>query len=88
METITQDVSEHAPGKKSVEESHQYVENLEKVAEQGTYYNGEAASHLSIEHRQYLLDRYGTLELDPIPDMGDEDPYNWANGQVSWSLTH
>ncbi|KAJ5248606.1 hypothetical protein N7468_000057 [Penicillium chermesinum] len=29
------------------------------------------------EHREYLLARHGTLDLDPIPDMNDADPYNW-----------
>lgn len=35
------------------------------------------AAHLSEGHRQYLLKRHGTLELDPMPDFGDADPYNW-----------
>ncbi|KAK5562205.1 hypothetical protein LTR43_012199, partial [Exophiala xenobiotica] len=26
---------------------------------------------LSPEHREYLLARHGTLDLDPMPDMGD-----------------
>ncbi|RDH36959.1 benzoate 4-monooxygenase cytochrome P450 [Aspergillus welwitschiae] len=32
---------------------------------------------LTEDHRQYLIQRYGTVELDPIPDMTDADPYNW-----------
>ncbi|KAK3937522.1 major facilitator superfamily domain-containing protein [Diplogelasinospora grovesii] len=32
---------------------------------------------LSEEHRQYLLQRHGTLDLEPVPDMTDNDPYNW-----------
>ncbi|KAK5215083.1 hypothetical protein LTR72_011837 [Exophiala xenobiotica] len=34
---------------------------------------------LSPEHREYLLARHGTLDLDPMPDMGDADPYNWPH---------
>ncbi|RDW84242.1 hypothetical protein BP6252_01832 [Coleophoma cylindrospora] len=32
---------------------------------------------LSDAHKQYLLFRHQTLELDPIPDSNDADPYNW-----------
>lgn len=41
---------------------------------------GEVSS-LSKEHREYLLARHGTLELDPVPDMNDADPYNWAKSK-------
>lgn len=37
---------------------------------------------LSQEHRDYLLNRHGTLDLDPIPDMADADPYNWSSWKV------
>lgn len=32
---------------------------------------------LSDEHKQFLIDRHGTFELDPIPSMSDDDPLNW-----------
>lgn len=38
---------------------------------------------LSREHREYLAQRHGTLELDPIPDANDADPYNWPQSRVS-----
>ncbi|RHZ46621.1 putative MFS multidrug transporter [Aspergillus thermomutatus] len=37
----------------------------------------DAASQLSEPHRAYLLQRHGTLDLDPIPSMDPADPYNW-----------
>jgi hypothetical protein len=40
------------------------------------------ASALSREHRDYLLNRHGTLDLDPMPDMKDADPYNWSAKKV------
>lgn len=40
------------------------------------------ASALSEEHRQYLLQRHGTLDLQPLPDMNDADPYNWPQRKV------
>ncbi|KAJ5765422.1 hypothetical protein N7520_004981 [Penicillium odoratum] len=36
-----------------------------------------AASRLSKSHRDYLMERHGTLELDPLPTMDPADPYNW-----------
>lgn len=57
--------------------------DLEHAATHGTYLDREEAAHLSEEHRQYLLQRHGTLELDPIPLMTDADPYNWPSWKVS-----
>ncbi|KAL2813958.1 major facilitator superfamily domain-containing protein [Aspergillus granulosus] len=34
-------------------------------------------SGLSLAHREYLLNRHGTLDLDPLPSADDDDPYNW-----------
>ena len=42
-----------------------------------TYIPTNDASGLSQEHRDYLLKRHGTLELDPIPSGDPADPYNW-----------
>lgn len=56
---------------------HQHNEDLEHAATHATYYEKDEIAALSEEHRQYLLQRHGTLELDPVPTMGDADPYNW-----------
>ncbi|KAF9737648.1 hypothetical protein PMIN02_001271 [Paraphaeosphaeria minitans] len=53
------------------------VPGLENANTHGTYLAGDEMARLSEEHRQYLLERHGTLELDPIPSMTDADPYNW-----------
>lgn len=58
-------------------------EDLEHAATHGTYLDKEEESHLSEEHRQYLLERHGTLDLDPLPTMGIADPYNWPTWKVS-----
>lgn len=42
----------------------------------------EEARNLSSEYRQYLINRHGTVELDPMPDMNDADPYNWPKWKV------
>ncbi|KAE8378666.1 major facilitator superfamily domain-containing protein [Aspergillus bertholletiae] len=39
----------------------------------------DATSLLSDQHRDYLLQRHGTLDLDPIPSMDPADPYNWPS---------
>ncbi|KAJ7615307.1 major facilitator superfamily domain-containing protein [Roridomyces roridus] len=36
---------------------------------------------LSPEHQHYLLQRHGTLDLDPMPSMDPADPYNWSNSK-------
>lgn len=38
---------------------------------------------LSEPHKSYLIQRHGTLDLDPIPSMDPADPYNWASWKVS-----
>jgi len=42
-----------------------------------TYIDEGELSHLTQEHRDYLLARHGTLALDPIPSDDPADPYNW-----------
>ncbi|KAJ5267632.1 Major facilitator superfamily domain general substrate transporter [Penicillium angulare] len=46
-------------------------------AGQAATYEESVAARLPKAHRDYLLQRHGTLELDPIPGMGPADPYNW-----------
>ncbi|OIW34601.1 MFS general substrate transporter [Coniochaeta ligniaria NRRL 30616] len=41
---------------------------------------GKAESN-TMKHLEYLLARHGTLELDPMPDMNDADPYNWPKAE-------
>lgn len=50
---------------------------------QEAFYVEDQVAHLTEEHRQYLLTRHGTLDLDPIPDMNDADPYNWPRWRVN-----
>lgn len=45
------------------------------------------ASGLSAAHRDFLLERHGTLELDPMPSMDPADPYNWPSWKVSSRLS-
>ncbi|CRL18343.1 Sucrose/H+ symporter, plant [Penicillium camemberti] len=40
-------------------------------------YAESMTAHLPKAHRDYLMERHGTLELDPIPGMSPADPYNW-----------
>lgn len=71
---------------------HMHVEGADP-SPQGTeagkysdFYIEDQLAHLSEEHRQYLLTRHGTLDLDPLPDMNDADPYNWPRWRVRTSL--
>ncbi|KAF9893413.1 hypothetical protein FE257_011845 [Aspergillus nanangensis] len=53
-------------------------EYLEK-AEEGHHGSviDPAISSLSSAHREFLLQRHGTLDLDPLPSASSADPYNW-----------
>lgn len=46
------------------------------------FFEQEEINALSEEHRQYLLRTHGTLDLYPVPDMTDADPYNWPQRKV------
>jgi hypothetical protein len=54
---------------------------VEAVGEKADLPTGLAAD-LSPEYREFLLQRHGTLELDPIPAFDDADPYNWPAWKV------
>ncbi|KIX94340.1 uncharacterized protein Z520_10050 [Fonsecaea multimorphosa CBS 102226] len=69
------DTEHHAPSDK------RSTECLENLAPVHTYLDREDINRLSNEHKDYLLHRYGTLDLDPIPDLNDADPYNWPNSK-------
>lgn len=73
----SQDASQ--PGKAGVD----LVESTEGT-ETGipTTYADIVASRLSKSHRDYLMERHGTLELDPIPSLDPADPYNWPSWKV------
>ncbi|KAL2148032.1 hypothetical protein VTI28DRAFT_88 [Corynascus sepedonium] len=48
--------------------------------------NSDKVDALTEEHRQYLLQRHGTLDLEPVPDMTDSDPYNWPKSKKVMNL--
>ncbi|KAI3342594.1 major facilitator superfamily domain-containing protein [Ustulina deusta] len=47
------------------------------------YCENEVKSQNSISeaHRQYIIERHGTDQLDPFPDFNDADPYNWPQSK-------
>ena len=63
-----------------IERPHSDVQGMESG--NSHFYIEERLAHLSEDHRQYLLARHGTLDLDPIPDMNNADPYNWPQWRV------
>ncbi|CAM1505899.1 Fc.00g115360.m01.CDS01 [Cosmosporella sp. VM-42] len=46
----------------------------------------ELESSPSNEHQQYLLERHGTTDLDPMPRMSDDDPLNWPKWKKNTNL--
>ncbi|PVI05024.1 MFS general substrate transporter [Periconia macrospinosa] len=51
--------------------------DLEQVGTHSTQPLSAEITNLSEEHRKYLLEKHGTLDLDPVPSMTDADPFNW-----------
>lgn len=71
--------------KTKTNDHHHVEEGVDSTVESGPkndFYVEDRVAHLSEEHRQYLLARHCTLDLDPIPDMNDADPYNWSTWRV------
>jgi hypothetical protein len=79
MESKDTDNGEGAQHKDTINGNDGYLEHQPTHA---TYYEKEEIAALSEEHRQYLLQRHGTLELDPIPTFAAADPYNWPQWKV------
>ncbi|KAF7903311.1 uncharacterized protein EAF01_006360 [Botrytis porri] len=63
--------------------SGEFSETIDHSATHATYIE---ANELSEEHRQYLLARHGTLDLDPLPGPSEADPYNWTNSNKVTNL--
>lgn len=45
-------------------------------------YIEDGGSNISQSHREYLLQRHGTLNLEPLPSEDPADPYNWPVWKV------
>jgi hypothetical protein len=43
---------------------------------------GVNEGELSTEHQEFLIQRHGTTNLDPIPSMDLTDPFNWPTWKV------
>jgi hypothetical protein len=43
-------------------------------------------SFLTDEHKQYIMTRHGTLELDPLPSMSPNDPLNWPSWKKDMNI--
>jgi hypothetical protein len=69
-----------APGNETL-----HHEESSVVAEKGLDAEGlenEPAENLTPEHREYLLSRHKTVDLDPLPTMDPADPLNWPSWKV------
>jgi hypothetical protein len=60
-------------------------ERTGELSKFGTHFNS-ASAELSPEHREYLMSRHDTLDLEPMPGFGDADPLNWATWKVCLEL--
>lgn len=56
-------------------EGEKHRQDVETASEPGLL--NEAAANITSEHRDYLIQRHGTVDLDPLPSADPADPYNW-----------
>ncbi|GIC85056.1 putative MFS transporter [Aspergillus udagawae] len=67
-----------APGTKDVLHSEKTdSECLEKADDIHATEAEIVAASLSVSHKEYLIQRHGTHDLDPLPSPSNADPYNW-----------
>lgn len=50
--------------------------------EDGAHLETGNPGNMSNEHRDYLIKRHGTADLDPLPTMDPADPLNWPAWKV------
>lgn len=46
-----------------------------------------AEDDISQVHRDYLVERHGTMILDPLPAADPADPLNWPAWKVCFSIS-
>ena len=61
----------------------QDIDHAEIISCQKAVDIDSAVAELSASHKAYLLERHGTLNLDPLPSESPADPYNWPRWTVS-----
>lgn len=47
-----------------------------EIGQRATNISLGQVAHLPQEHKDYLIRRHGTLDLDPVPSADPADPYN------------
>jgi hypothetical protein len=65
-----------------LEKGIEFVEHDEVPSPQKAGEINDSHKELSAAHKEYLLQRHGTLDLDPLPSASPADPYNWPRWKV------
>ena len=63
----------------------QGIDHAERAAQNGTDRTGggeELKQVITQQHHDYLMQRHGTTDLQPLPSMDPADPYNWSTWKV------
>ena len=63
----------------SISNTKQQVEKVDEVEDKSA---SQMVDHPDVVRDQYLLQRHGTLELNPKPSADPEDPLNWPSWKV------
>lgn len=55
-------------------------------SQDNTHLENGLTEKLTPEHREYLIARHGTVDLNPLPSMDPADPLNWASWKKNVNL--
>jgi len=68
--------------------SEKHRRDLENNASSSTSFDlNDGLPVLTEEHRDYLIQRHGTVDLDPLPSADPADPYNWPQWKKVLNLS-
>lgn len=76
--------SSNQPTNKNTMSSSSIASDIEK----GTTQHNEEFDpvEISSDHHDYLIQRHGSVQLDPLPSRDPEDPLNWANWKKNYEI--
>jgi hypothetical protein len=58
------------------------VAEKDHAALDGSHLENGLSGDLSSQHKEYLIARHGTTDLEPLPTMDPADPLNWPAWKV------
>ena len=55
---------------------------ISSTADEAHIENALSSNTITADHKAYILERHGTLDLIPMPSSNPADPLNWPSWKV------